>query len=482
LLAAAARAVALLEAVADARVVAVAHVEGERPATPPIRLRAARVALLLGMAIPDAAIERILAGLGIAAERVATAAASEWRCAPPSHRPDLTIEEDLVEEIMRHHGLDALPAVPARPSDIPPPRPLRTRAALHDRLVDGLVGRGLHEIVGYAFTGADKLALLDPPGESRSEATWVRVTNPMRGPMAVMRTHMLPALLDAAVINGGRHARALALFEYGRVYAWEAASTAVSADGPTAAVDRSLPRESPRLAILRAASRDTPEPPAALARALGLDLLHTLRRAGIEAEVAPLRPPGDDARDAATSGGVPAWLHPGCAAALRLPSGALVGVFGEVHPRVRDGWDWPAERALAYGELHLEALLIPGVPAMSPLPRFPGSARDLSLEVDDAIAVHQLVAALATAGEQLRADDPATPGLVAPDAMAQAVEWIEDYRGEGVPSGYKATLLRLHYRASGGSVTDEAVQALHERVVDRALAQLAAQGLAVRRR
>jgi phenylalanyl-tRNA synthetase beta chain len=134
----------------------------------------------------------------------------------PTHRPDLQREVDLIEELMRHHGLEHIrPASFCVPREARPPRP-RPDDRRADRLADGLQRGRLHEIVSLAFVAEDKLAHFhdDVPADRR-----VRVANPMRG-ADVMRTHLLPGLLDALAHNTARHGRPVRLFELGRTYAW----------------------------------------------------------------------------------------------------------------------------------------------------------------------------------------------------------------------------------------------------------------------
>jgi phenylalanyl-tRNA synthetase beta chain len=131
-----------------------------------------------------------------------------------------------------------------------------------------------------------------------------------------------------------------------------------------------------------------------------------------------------------------------------------------------------SELELAYGELWIEAL--PGVPIVQfeEFARFPATSRDLSLDLDDRVSAQEAVAALrdvakttASSGDDparlANADDPRNPILI-----------VEDYRGEGVESGRRALLLRLHYRAAQRSVTDAEVQPLHDSLVAEALVAL----------
>ncbi|MCA9711811.1 MAG: phenylalanine--tRNA ligase subunit beta, partial [Myxococcales bacterium] len=186
---AAARALGLLEKLAGARCVGGHVAEGQRPPIPSIALRPDRTRMVLGMDVPDAEARSILAGLEV---DVDTSEPARWICRPPTHRPDLVREVDLIEEIMRIHGLDELPAVACMPTGHTAVAPTGLREpggallrAEQDRLVDALAAQGLHEAVSFAFSEPDKLERVRPdrPGER------VALANPMRGLGPVLRTH-----------------------------------------------------------------------------------------------------------------------------------------------------------------------------------------------------------------------------------------------------------------------------------------------------
>jgi phenylalanyl-tRNA synthetase beta chain len=155
-------------------------------------------------------------------------------------------------------------------------------------------------------------------------------------------------------------------------------------------------------------------------------------------------------------------------------------VVGEVHPDLLRVWDLGV-RAY-YLELWIEALPIPEVPGYEAVPRFPATSRDLSLEVPVELPAARVVAALLAAESDVAptGDDPAR--LAPGDTSGARIEVLEDYRGEGVPAGARALLLRLHYRAQGRSVTDAEVQARHQALVEHACAALRKDAVAVRPR
>jgi phenylalanyl-tRNA synthetase beta chain len=464
-----ARARALIEALTGARCVGGHEAIGDRPPVPTIELRLERARMLLGMDVEQGEARRILQRLEIAVEETE---AERWRCRPPTHRPDLQREVDLIEELMRHHGLD----------DLPLPAGLETKLAddaahvqaertldLHNAVMDALLHAGLHEQLSFVFTREEALR----PFESEVPlAQAVRLANPMRVQAAVLRTHMLPGLLDALAINAARHARGVRLFEIGRTYRW---GDRTGLEGPTARVDAQLPVETPRAAVLLS---DGGHPEADQATVDARDaagiLLATLRRLGLEGRLVPI-----------TQDSTASYLHPGAQALVEIEDEAeprIVGRFGEVHPDVMRAWAQGELRA-AYAELWIEALPRAATAKYRDLPRFPATSRDLSLEIPIDLPAATVVTALRDAA---RAIEPATesdpPRLAPGDRGHEAIAVREDYRGEGVPEGSRALLLRLHYRARERSVTDAEVQALHASIVERACEALRPHAPAIRAR
>lgn len=445
---AAARALWLLREHAGANVVARTDARAQLPERPTILLDPAHVGRLLGMPVSDDEVARILIGLGISIE---VPREGLWSCRPPSFRPDLTLAVDLVEEVMRHHGLDDLPARHSNSPEERKPLPEDPRRVLADAVTDGLRSQGLHEHVGLAFISEDHVQVVAGELDPRE---LVMPRNPMSNQQAFMRPHLLPGLLDAVARNHARHARELGLFEVGRIYRWPLERPESNGDA-TSEIDPWLPREPLRAAAIR--SRRGQSKLGEVARALTQDLLACLARIGLHAEVrqhTPQRP----------------WLHPGIQATLWV-SCRQVGLVGELHPNVLDARDL-SELELAYGELWIETL--PGIPIVQfeEFARFPATSRDLSLDLDAHVSAQEAVAALQDVVDAmvLSGDDPIR--LANADDPRHPILIVEDYRGEGVESGRRALLLRLHYRAAQRSVTDVEVQPFHDALVGEALAAL----------
>jgi phenylalanyl-tRNA synthetase beta chain len=199
-----AQAAALIAHVAGGHVEAILDV-GERPAPPaPVRLRASRVTRLLGAPVPDADVERLLGAIGFALAREDGADGTAWSVTPPSWRQDVTREVDLIEDVARLVGFDALPDElrPFRPGAVPDdPVHLTTR-----RVRDALVALGLLETKPLPFVRGD-------------DATHVRVGNPLAEDEPHLRTRVLESLAARAEYNLSRMQGNVRLFEAGGVFA-----------------------------------------------------------------------------------------------------------------------------------------------------------------------------------------------------------------------------------------------------------------------
>jgi len=449
LAAAAAHAGHLLEDVAQGRCIASTDVEGELPRLRPIAFRPSRSTLVLGMDIPDGEAAKIFAGLGIEADR---SDPGRWSCRAPTHRPDLVREEDLIEELMRHHGLDALPAVPTVPStaplgDVPSEPPFA--GALVTRTVDALCEAGLHEQVSLVFASTAELEPFETP-----EASAVKLSNPLRVQAPYLRTHVLPGLLKAAGLNLARHTQPVRLFEVGRVYRWPGSSEHVVHHEATAALDAELPLERARAGVLLARG-------GASAAEVCAILLGVLARLGHTAE--PVAQAEADR--------IP-WLHPGVQVTLRVRGGAVVGVAGACHPDLLERFKLPTDVDFAYGELWLEAIPAADPPRFRALPRFPGTSRDVSLDLLATIPAAAVAQTLIDAEQELASEGEDPARLAVTHFGLPSIAFVEDYRGAGVEAGRRALLLRLDYAAHTRSVTDEEVQRRHEAVVALALGRL----------
>jgi phenylalanyl-tRNA synthetase beta chain len=381
-----------------------------------VSLSFAGLSRLAGFEIPLAQAAEKLTAIGIAS---VPDGSDRLTATIPSFRPDISIEQDLVEEVMRLVGYDRAPARLPRSSGAPAPSP----QTFADRARDLLAALGLAEIVSWGFVPRGWLAPLG--GSAGRLAEGVVVKNPISSDYEVMRTSLLPALLDAARRNVSRGVADVGLFEVGPVV-WRALDTKEAPDESLVAA-----------AILVGRGRDWLKPGPAVDFFDGKHIaVEVLRGMG----VASLR--FQPVRDG--------LLHPGAGAAIYIEGRtAPVGQVGEVHPRIARALG--LEQRAVYFEVMVDALAGGRLPIHSvPPPRFPAVTRDISFWSDVAVTADEQRALLASAAGPL----------------LRELSVLEDYRDPRyAPAGKKGMLWSLTYRADDRTLTDAEVDAAHARIV-----------------
>ncbi|HEX2570300.1 MAG TPA: phenylalanine--tRNA ligase subunit beta [Polyangia bacterium] len=378
-------------------------------------LRPARVTRVLGMEIPIEEEQRLLAALELEPQ----VREDGIHCSIPTFRPDLAREVDLIEEVARLYGYDRVPATLPRMVEAP----LRQAVDVGELARDALRGLGLHEAVSFGFGAPERMAALWKDGDRRQRP--LRIANPLGEELSVLRTSLLPGLLGAVAQNHARGVHEVRLFEVGTVF--------LAAEGEL------LPEEPQHAAVMLTGHRDGWLKPGGaldffdikgMVEALLIDL-----RVGME--TARYRPPVE---------GEAPWLHPGVGAVLVIGD-EIVGALGEVHPDVRQRFD--IETQVFAFELSLRTLGQGAGPLFRDLPRFPGSSRDISFFVDEAVPAADMKEIIAKSS-----------------TLIESVKVLEDYREAGkVPAGKKGMLWSVGYRAQDHTVTDAEVGKEHERVL-----------------
>jgi len=378
-----------------------------------VSLSFAGLSRLAGFEIPLAQAAEKLSAIGVGSE---PDGADRLTATIPSFRPDLSIEQDLVEEVMRLVGYDRAPARLPRASGAPAPSP----QAFADRARDQLAALGLAEIVSWGFVPRGWLAPLGAPLDAG-----ILVKNPISADYELMRTSLLPALLDAARRNVARGVADVGLFEVGPVV-WRAGDAKEAPPEPTYAA-----------AILVGHHAGWLKPGA------GVDFFD-----GKHVAVELLRGLGvASPRFVALREGP---LHPGAGAAIHVDGSAEpIGLVGEVHPRITRAMG--LDQRAVYLEVKLDAVEGRRQPIHSvPPPRFPAVTRDVSFWIDVAVSADEQRAVLAPAAGPLLRD----------------LAVLEDYRDpKYAPAGKKGMLWTLTYRADDRTLTDAEVDAAHAAVV-----------------
>ncbi|QJA06798.1 phenylalanine--tRNA ligase subunit beta [Thermosulfurimonas marina] len=344
---------------------------------------------------------------------------------PPSHRGDLVLEEDLIEEVARLYGYDRLPVT--LPVGELSARPLEREDRVLSRVREALTALGFYEVINYSFIDPRALEVLElPEGDPRLRP--LRLANPLSETQSVMRTTLLPGLLETARFNFFREVGRLRIFEVGRVF--------FPGEGE-------LPEERLHLGLLVLGLFEPPfwggrGRPADIYDLKGVleTLFESLGLSGLT-----LKPQSREV-----------FLRRGLS--FRLLAGEQeIGYAGEVKNYLRAQYELPAPLLVA--EMDLTACLaLPELPRRyQGLPRFPATSRDLSLVLREEVP----------AGEVLQF----LTGLDIP--YLEKVEVVDVYRGEPLAAGEKSVTIRFVYRAPERTLTDEEVNALQEEVAAKVL-------------
>ncbi len=387
------------------------------PPAQEIPLRAARVRAILGV---DVAVERqaeILGALDFATERAGDGLDAT---VPPLRREDVTREVDLIEEVARIDGLDRLP--PTLPARRGAAGRLTHAQRIRRAAEDAMVGRGLHEIVGWSFTDPGLLDRLRLPADHKMRRV-VTLENPLSDAQSIMRPTLLGSLLDAARYNLARNGADLALFESGTVYR-------------AAASERAPAEEHHALGVLLSGGLSPrswrgAQVQADFFAAKGL-LGALLDKFHLDWSVQPAGWP---------------FLHPGRSAAVRAGAETL-GFLGELHPLVARVWDLPRTAAFAV-DLGKLAGAAPPVVSFRAFASVPSLRQDLAVVLPATVAVAEALDRVrAAAGETLA------------DASV-----FDVYTGEQIGEGRRSLALALSFQAPDRTLTDEDVAPVRERIV-----------------
>lgn len=395
------------------------------PPAAPIRLRSSRIDALLGTPVPFDEALAIVARLGCNLHaRSGAGAEASAEIVPPSHRPDLLREVDLIEEVVRVRGLQTVPTV------LPAIRPTveLTKGRLAENTRHAAVALGLDEALTYSFVSQKDLTALGLPPAG------VLLRNPLTEERSVMRTSLLPGLLEAAARAHRFGQPDVRIFTTG-------ARFLAQGDADT------LPREAPSFAALLSGSErgwlakarpiDVYD-----AKGLALDLVArvTGRSAQLALQAADTRAP---------------YLHPRGAAHIVVEQ-TVVGALGPLHPDVLERWELGPTVII---ELDLEALetVRVGVPRFKPIPALPAATRDIALVLPDAIEAGAVSAAI----HEVAGD------------LCESVELFDLFRGGNIAEGSRSLAYHVVYRdplaatdpARARTLTDDEVEKRHAAVV-----------------
>ncbi|MFZ5642345.1 MAG: phenylalanine--tRNA ligase subunit beta [Bacillota bacterium] len=373
-------------------------------------LRPDRVEYVLGVEVPREETVQILKSLEF---RVSEGGGDEILVTVPSHRPDVSLEEDLIEEVARMYGYNRIPYTLPYGSSTEGSR--TSRQALEDEVKDCMVSLGLNEVVTYSFTSPstlDRAAL--PPDSSLRKV--LKLQNPLSEEQSVMRTMLLPGILEILQRNASRRISDLAVFELARIF--------------LPSENEALPLEKPVLAVAAMGKTqfgwNSPGRPYDFYYMKGL-LESLFEKVGLRGYTFE--------RETSHS-----LFHPGKAARV-IAGETVLGVAGEIHPDVLENYNLP--KAAVAMEIDFDAVAdLSGRPKKyRPLPKFPGIDRDLALVVKQDVPSQDIMRAIKKSGGK----------------YLQEVRLFDIYRGEQVPKGFQSMAFSLKFQAEDRTLTDQEV-------------------------
>ena len=390
-----------------------------RPQPKTIYLRRSRLSLLLGADIDDGVVTGILERLDLSA----TADEDGWTVVAPSHRFDISIEADLIEEVARIHGYDSIPETTEIAQNA---LVTVTESSIDlDAVSATLIARDYQEVITYSFVDSEADAAI-----SGSESELV-LSNPISSEMSVMRSSLWPGMLEAAANNTARQQGRVRLFEVGKSFHGTLES----------------PHEVQRIAALITGDV-APEQWGSSSQNVDFfdiksDLEALLRLAGENAEVS----------FHATEH--PA-LQPGQAAEV-VRNDEVIGVVGKLHPTQAKRFE--LKRDVFLFELDADKALASSAPAAEAVSKFPAIRRDLAIVVNEKVSADDLV----------RAVSSAAPALI------RDVRLFDIYQGPGIEAGLKSVSIGLILQETSRTLTDDDADAAQAAAVQKLQQEFAAQ-------
>lgn len=380
--------------------------EADLPVNEPVLLRESQIEKLLGVAIDPVTVERVLEGLGF----WVVTHQHGWLCTAPSWRFDMGLEVDLIEELARIIGYDAVPSQRITADLIPTPVP-ETRRLLRNAKNE-LVARGYYEAVTFSFVGPEIQGYFDP------ELTPVPLRNPISADLAVMRTSLIPGLVKAIAHNTSRQQSRVRLFETGLKFL------------PADQVE-----QVPMLALALSGFRDAEGWSSEKCAADFYDLKGT-----VEALLANLR--GRIAFEPRVFPG----LHDGQSAAILL-DGQEVGRIGAIHPMVRKAMGVPANTVVA--ELEQSVVTEVAMPAYQDISKYPETRRDLALLADELVSSGEVMSLVRAAAGPLMT----------------RLDLFDVYQGTGLPDGKKSLAIGLTFQDQSRTLDETEVSGAVDQVL-----------------
>lgn len=345
----------------------------------------------------------------------------EVKC--PDFRQDIELEADLIEEIARLYGFDKIPATL--------PRGRITEGGLNkeqlivDRIGAFLSDLGLSEVITYSFIHPNAFDKMHVP-EDHELRNYIRIKNPLTEDQSIMRTTLIPSLLQVFARNEAHGTSSMSIYELGSVYI------------PESLPLETLPQEKKKLAIAIRGDRweqgwNTEKHEVDFFDLKGI-LEVLLKNLGIEFDLERSNMP---------------MLHPGQQGRLFV-DGKYLGVMGQIHPLVAD--EFELEGRVFVAELDVESIiqLARFDKRYEPIPRYPAIVRDIAVVVPKTVSAKEIE-------ETIRGIET---------ELIEEIGLFDMYVGKQIPAGYKSLAYSITYRAKDRTLTDEQVDIIQGQIVD----------------
>jgi phenylalanyl-tRNA synthetase beta chain len=421
------RAVQLLVEITGAEIVANGYdcVAGIKPREA-IKLRISRTNDILGLQLDAMEVGRFLESIELA---VTEADEDTLLVTPPSFRVDLEREVDLIEEVARLQGYNEIPTtMPIVPMSFPEQQP---GLELRKKLASMLVSQGFFEAINYSFVDENYFDRLQLQGNDPIRKA-VALLNPLSEDQKIMRTMLLPGLLQNIARNTSRQSNDIRLFEIGKVF------------HPVA--DEPLPQENMRLAGVISGRRH----PGAPLLHFGSTLVDIYDCKGtVEAILQEVRiAKGVKLEFNNNSSVVPSYTEPYSCIVCRAGD-RLFGHIGKIDTDVLKNFG--IKQSVFFFDLDLDLITEhgPEPKSFTQLPKFPSVNWDIALIVPEAVASGELLTAIDNAGE----------------ALVEAAEIFDVYQGDAIAAGHKSVAISLTYRSLEQTLDDKTVNKVHQRLI-----------------
>ena len=375
-----------------------------------IALKQTQIDQLLGYTVESEFVTDALTRLGCA---VTVVAAGEWLVTPPSHRYDMVIYQDLIEEVARIHGYDniqiSLPQIDVRLAK-------HADQYEHAQLRQNLVDLGYQEAISFSFADEKLEKQLNPAVHP------LKLANPISSDLAVMRSSLLSSLIPCVQYNLNRQQSRVRLFELGLRFDYQAASSIQDL------------KQIPTLAMIAVGGRQAES---WHAKAQAMDYFDL--KGEIETILKAARVSAQFERSTR------AWLHPGQSAEI-IVAGKSIGYLGRLHPSLEDALDlgttWVAE-------LDQSEVLQTYVSSFTELSRFPSVRRDIALLIDDKINVSEIQQLIEKTGGEFLSST-----------------WLFDvYTGQGVEQGKRSLAFALLWQHPTRTLEDAEIKSGMDHII-----------------